>query len=212
MCQEPTELLLIGFLIESILILRSKSGVLTPRTNPADILTKGSFSKDEWNNLLRLLNIVNLSHVFSQPFQSFCFRTFQKLETRVEKRAGAEFWWRFCHGKVETQWVLYRPRQGQEKFGVSSVSRTQSLSERTALKHPWKIQRKHWRMCLMLTGALGNRSMTVTQATMSSILKWENRKMFRAQRLGNKQRILHLTGAFETGAVSKLDWHKKGIS
>ena len=32
-------------------------------------------------------------------------------------------------------------------------------------------------MCLMLTGALGNRSMIVTQATMSSILERENRKM-----------------------------------
>ena len=38
--------------------------------NPlADILTKGNFTRDEWNPLLRLFNIMNLSMFFLQPFQ-----------------------------------------------------------------------------------------------------------------------------------------------
>ena len=37
----------------------------------ADMLTKGSFTRDEWNHLLRLLNIMNFNDVLSQPFLSF---------------------------------------------------------------------------------------------------------------------------------------------
>ena len=51
MFPEPTELLLIGCLIESIWTPKSKSNTLTPKNQLADILTKGSLSKNEWNHL-----------------------------------------------------------------------------------------------------------------------------------------------------------------
>ena len=44
----PTELHLIGCLIELIWSLKSKSNTLTPKNQIADILTKGYFTRDEW--------------------------------------------------------------------------------------------------------------------------------------------------------------------
>ena len=61
-CPEPTESRLIGCLTESICTQKSKSNTLTPRT--ADLLTKGNFTRDEWNHLLCLFNIMSFS-VFS---------------------------------------------------------------------------------------------------------------------------------------------------
>ena len=53
----PTELRLIGCSIESTWTQKSKSSTSTPKTQLADILTKGSFTRDEWNHLLYLFNI-----------------------------------------------------------------------------------------------------------------------------------------------------------
>ena len=61
MFPEPTELLLIGCLIELIWIPKSKSNTSTPKNQLADILTKGSFTSDEWNHLLCLFNISHFS-------------------------------------------------------------------------------------------------------------------------------------------------------
>ena len=61
MFPEPTELLLIGCSIESIWTPKSKSNTSTPKTQLADILTKGSFTRDEWNHLLCLFNISHFS-------------------------------------------------------------------------------------------------------------------------------------------------------
>ena len=71
----------------------------------ADILTKGSFSRDEWNHLLRLFNIMNfsmsscspsvfvryheLSHIFWLPFQKTFFLSGQRaycVWCHVDKR------------------------------------------------------------------------------------------------------------------------------
>ena len=59
--RELTELHLIGCLIELIWIPRSKSNTSTPKTNSLTFLTKGSFTRDEWNHLLCLFNIGHFS-------------------------------------------------------------------------------------------------------------------------------------------------------
>ena len=61
MFPEPTELLLIGNLIGSNWTPRSKLNTLIPKTQLADILTKGNFTRDEWNRLLRLFTISHFS-------------------------------------------------------------------------------------------------------------------------------------------------------
>ena len=61
----PTELLLTGCLIELILIPRFKSNIFETKNQLADILTKGSFTRDEWNHLLTLFNISHFSSTAS---------------------------------------------------------------------------------------------------------------------------------------------------
>ena len=61
MCQGLTEFLLIGYLTESIWTPRFRSGNIDTKHQLADILTKGNFTRDEWNNLLCLFNISHFS-------------------------------------------------------------------------------------------------------------------------------------------------------
>ena len=62
MFPEPTELLLIGYLIESInLDSKIKIKYIDTKNQLADILTKGNFTRDEWNHLLCLFNISHFS-------------------------------------------------------------------------------------------------------------------------------------------------------
>ena len=74
MFSEPTELLLNGCSIESIWTPKSKSNTLKPKTQLADILTKGNFTRDEWNHLVCLFRIshfssTNCSEVMSKRTQ-----------------------------------------------------------------------------------------------------------------------------------------------
>ena len=55
MCPAPTELLLTGFLTESTWTQKSQIKYVESKNQPADILTtKGSFTRDEWHNLLHI--------------------------------------------------------------------------------------------------------------------------------------------------------------
>ena len=75
MFPEPTELLLIGYLIESIWTLNNvQIKHIDTKNQLADILTKGNFTRDEWNHLLCLYNIshfssINCSEVMSKRTQ-----------------------------------------------------------------------------------------------------------------------------------------------
>ena len=85
MFPEPTELLLIAYSIDSIWT-PSKSNTLTAKTNSlADILTKGNFTRDEWNHLLCLFNI---SHFSSTNFSEVMSKRTQK--DSGEKRVTAK--------------------------------------------------------------------------------------------------------------------------
>ena len=61
MFPELTELHLIGCSIESIWTPKSKSNTLTQKNQLADMLTKGNFTRDEWNHLLYLFTISHFS-------------------------------------------------------------------------------------------------------------------------------------------------------
>ena len=55
----PTGLRLIGYLIESNSKIQMK--YIDAKNQLADILTKGNFTRDEWNHLLCLFNISHFS-------------------------------------------------------------------------------------------------------------------------------------------------------
>ena len=61
MFPEPTELLLIGYSIESIWTTKIQIKYIDTKNQLADILTKGNFTLDEWNHLLCLFNISHFS-------------------------------------------------------------------------------------------------------------------------------------------------------
>ena len=65
MFPEPTELLLIGCLTESIWIPKIQIKYNDTKNQLADILTKGNFTRDEWNHLLCLFNISHFSSINS---------------------------------------------------------------------------------------------------------------------------------------------------
>ena len=76
----PTELRQIGCSIELTWTRKSKSSTSTPKNQLADNLTKGTFTRDEWNHLLCLFNI---SH-FNSPV---CSETMAK---RSQHDSGEE--------------------------------------------------------------------------------------------------------------------------
>ena len=80
MYPEPTELLLIGCLIESIWTTKIQIKYIDTKNHVADILTNGNFTRDELNHLLCLLNISHFS-------STNCLEVMSK---RTQEDAGEE--------------------------------------------------------------------------------------------------------------------------
>ena len=80
MFAEPTELLLIGYLIESIWTPKIQITYIDTKNQLADILTKGNFTRDEWNHLLCLFDISHLSSTDCSEMMS----------KRTQKESGEE--------------------------------------------------------------------------------------------------------------------------
>ena len=89
MYPEPTELLLIGCLTELIWTQKFKSSMSRPKTNLQTCWQKRHFTRDEWNNLLHLLNISHFSLLCcAQNFSlTSCTKTMAK---RMQAQEGAE--------------------------------------------------------------------------------------------------------------------------
>ena len=90
---------LIGCSIELIWTPKSKSNTSTPKNQLADILTKGKFTRDEWNHLLNLFNISN----FSSTALHCC--NGKTSSTRIRRRTS--------HSKIKT----YDEFNSEDAFG-----------------------------------------------------------------------------------------------
>ena len=80
MFPEPTELLLIGCSTKINLDPKIQIKYIDTKNQLADMLTKGNFTRDEWNHLLCLFNISNLS-------STVCSEVMSK---RTQKESGEE--------------------------------------------------------------------------------------------------------------------------
>ena len=80
MFPDTTELLLIGCLTESMWTPKIQIKYIDTKNQLADILTKGSFTRDEWTHLLCLFNISHFS-------STVCFDTMAK---RSQHDSGEE--------------------------------------------------------------------------------------------------------------------------
>ena len=97
----------------------------------AEMLTKGSFTRDEWDHLLHLLNIMNFFDVFLQPFS---FE--QKAECHVQRELRkarpkkVQQWrnrdrWMWCQGTSWSQSKTLRKirtARGNQELDQSYVS------------------------------------------------------------------------------------------
>ena len=138
----------------------------------ADILTKSSFSKDEWNNLLRSLYIMNLS-MFSRSYFSHSVSDPTRNQESMSKR-------------------------GQDKCLTCLTVRIVGV-KRVALQQHWAILKfGESNDTNVWCKTSGNRN--GTRATLSGVLKREHRKMLRAQRPGNRKRLFLLTIASGNGS------------
>ena len=94
MFPEFTKLLLIGCSIESISTPKIQIKYIDTKHQLADILTKGNFTRDEWNNLLHLLNISHFSSTCCATSSSLvsCSKTMAKRmqDQKGEERSGAK--------------------------------------------------------------------------------------------------------------------------
>ena len=87
--KDPTELLWIGLCDRSNLDPKIQIRYVDTKHQLADILTKGNFTRDEWNNLHHLFNISHFSLLcFSQNFTlTSCSKTMAK---RMQEEKGEE--------------------------------------------------------------------------------------------------------------------------
>ena len=78
MFPEPAELLLIGCLTESMWSPKIK--YIDTKNQLADILSRGNFTREEWNHLLCLFNISHLSSI----------NCLEAMSKRTQEDAGIE--------------------------------------------------------------------------------------------------------------------------
>ena len=78
----------------------------------ADILTKGCFSRDEWNHLLRLFNIMSFSVYSCDHFIDFlCDDQVRKQSAMSKKGSKDAFERRLSDGESETMLGGARPEE-----------------------------------------------------------------------------------------------------
>ena len=80
----PTELRLIGYWIESIWIQKIQIKYIDTKNQLADILTKGNFTRDEWNHLLCSFNITQ--------DESYCKGSLESVIFDVRKLGEEKLW------------------------------------------------------------------------------------------------------------------------
>ena len=88
---EPTELLLIGCLIELIWTPKSKSNTSTPKTNSLTF-NEGNFTRHEWNLLLCLFQISNFS-------SKFTLTQWRNDRNKIQEQKNRDLWWSLLPGR-----------------------------------------------------------------------------------------------------------------
>ena len=116
----PTELLLIGGSIESILDPKIQIKYIDTKNQLSDILTKGNF--DEWNHLLCLFNISHFSSINCSEVMS----------RRTQKDSGEE---RVTAKSKPMMNLVSRCSESDPDVLASVVSTTSELVERAASRN-----------------------------------------------------------------------------
>ena len=216
MCQEPTELHLISCLTESIFdvkIQNQKSWHQEPTRRHSH---KRLFLRTWVEQFALFVEHHESNHVLSQPCQSFCVSDPSRNPKPTSKEGQEQ---NFGEGSAMAEPKPMSPVQAKARLRsslVCQVSHGPSLwSGKSARQQHWdnpEVPAKAlttyvWCWQKLLRNRL---SMIVTQAIISSILKWENRKMFRAQKPGKQAKVTPSDGGFQRrlSTTAKPDRHK----
>ena len=117
MFPDPTELLLVGCSIESIWTPKIQIKYIDTKNQLADILTKGNFTRDEWNHLLCLFNISHFSSTMCSD--TMAKRSQQESgEERVTAKSRPMMIQSFCKSAV-ARVILDFSKPGEEKLWKS---------------------------------------------------------------------------------------------
>ena len=135
---ETTELRLIGYLTESTWTQRSKSSSLTPKTQLEDILTKGNFTRDEWNHLLHLFNSRNFSCASGpQTMSIILYNTVPAvcIEKVVIRKSGEELYNKTYQSPISPQRIVLKPNLHYERQDTTSFDARTSIDQSTGEKY-----------------------------------------------------------------------------
>ena len=135
MFPEPTELLLIGWSIELNLDTKIQINYIDTKNQLADILTKGNFTRDEWNHLL---NLFNISHFSSTACTAVVAKRAQ--QGSGEERVTAKSRQRNGHQRKHVGAVRQPPHasRGQCSSPVQPVQWQKVRHVPTALRRLWR--------------------------------------------------------------------------
>ena len=100
MCQELTGFQLIGCLTGLNVEPRIQIKYVDAKNHFAEKLSQRSFTRNEWNHLLHLLNIMNFSVFFLQPFLSFKLKA-KRTECYAQKKTRRIFRRKFTYREVQ---------------------------------------------------------------------------------------------------------------
>ena len=104
MYPEPTELLLIGYLIESIWTPRSKSNTLTPKTNLLTCWPKGV--SREMNGIIFCV-CLTLAISVLQSVLKWCRKEHKKIQVKKESPQNRNRWWIWSRDAAKGLHQLY---------------------------------------------------------------------------------------------------------
>ena len=168
----------------------------------SDILTKGSFSEDVWNNLLRLKDIMTVCP-FPRSHFSHIVSDFFKNSRSMSKRGQEQ---KFAEGSAVTESKPMSSRSVKTRpIILMSEASTVQVVEMQEVTPIWswaklKVLGEH-RECRMMfprTSDKGQR-LNWTRLTMSDTPKWKYNKMFGALKLKNEIELFLPTTAFDNG-------------
>ena len=136
MFPEPIELLLIGYLIESIWNPKSKSNTSTPKTNSLTF-----WPKEVSRVMSRIIFCACLTLAISvlQSVLKWCRKEHQKIQVQTESRQSRNQWWNWSRDAVKGHPSRYLPLHQKArgkpdtKVKLLWVSKLRSTIERRAL-------------------------------------------------------------------------------
>ena len=152
MFPEPTELLLVGHLIESIWTPKSKSNTLTPKTN-----SQTHWPRETSHVMNGIIFCVCLTLAIS-VLQIVLIRwrnDFNKIQEKSESQQNRDLWWILLPGRrrsyrPQLQWALDISRDGVTRTAAESATKEHSDqcsydSNSDYKQFDWTLQIRNWR-------------------------------------------------------------------